>query len=287
MQLSVIIPCYNGAVTLAEQLQALSEQVWDEPWEVVLADNGSSDASLEIAERFRAKLPSLTIVDASGKRGRPYACNEGAKAAHGANLTFIDADDVVAPGWLAALGTALETYEFVAPRHDFDHLNSVDIRHSRKNAQGDGLQPYVYPPFLPHAGGCGLSVRRALHEEVGGFDEVVRILEDTDYCWRIQLAGHELHFVYDAVIYIRFRADARSIYRQAKSYGEFNVLLYKRYRGKGMPPLSWKSGLLGWFGVAKTLPHLGNEDKRHRWLWQFGWRYGRLLGSLRYHVLAL
>ena len=287
MKLSVVIPCYNAADTLAEQLQALSEQVWDESWEVILADNGSTDASAAIAERFRDRLPSLVVVDASAKRGRSYARNEGAKVARGANLTFVDADDVVAPGWLAALGAALETHTFVAPRHDFDHLNNVSVRGSRKNEQSGGLQHYVYPTFLPHAGGCGLSVRRALHEQLGGFDEEVFTLEDTDYCWRLQLAGHELHFAHDALIYIRFRTDARSIYRQAKSYGEFNVLLYKRYRDKGMPPLSWKHGLAGWAKVAKTLPHLADETTRPRWLWQFGWRYGRLLGSLKYHVLAL
>ena len=99
----------------------MSEQVWDESWEVVLADNGSTDASVAVAESFRDRLPSLVVVDASGKRGRSYARNEGAKAARGANLTFIDADDVVAPGWLAALGAALETYAFVAARHDFEH----------------------------------------------------------------------------------------------------------------------------------------------------------------------
>ena len=42
VRLSVIIPCYNAAATLGEQLTALSEQVWDQPWEVIVADNGSS-----------------------------------------------------------------------------------------------------------------------------------------------------------------------------------------------------------------------------------------------------
>ena len=233
------------------------------------------------------KLPSLTLIDASDERGSAYARNTGARAARGRSLTFVDADDVVAPGWLAALGTALGTHAFVASSHDFEILNGAVVRQSRKNAQGGGLQDYVYPYFLPHAGGCGLGIRRTLHEAVGGFDERVTILEDTDYCWRVQLAGHELQFVPDALIYIRFRADAHSIYRQAKSYGEFNVFLYKRYRDKGMPPLSWKSGVLGWVGVAKTLPQLTDETTRNRWLWQFGWRWGRLLGSLRYHVLAL
>ena len=65
--------------------------------------------------------------------------------------------------------------------------------------------PLFYPTRAAVASLCGapFTTRWA------GFDEGVRVLEDTDYCWRIQLAGHELHFARDALIYIRFRADAR------------------------------------------------------------------------------
>ena len=65
----------------------------------------------------------------------------------------------------------------------------------RGNFQRDGLIPYTYPPFLPHAGGSSLGVKRALHEAIGGFDEDLPALEDTDYCWRIQLAGTPLVLV--------------------------------------------------------------------------------------------
>ena len=123
MKLSVIIPCLNAAGTIGAQLDALAVQQWDQPWEVIVADNGSTDRSLAIVERYRYKLPNLRVVDASARRGQPCALNTGAMAAKGDALAFCDADDEVAPGWLPAMGKALSKYDFVACRVDFKKLN--------------------------------------------------------------------------------------------------------------------------------------------------------------------
>ena len=124
VKLSVIIPCYNGAKTIAVQLEALAFQQWSEPWEVIIADNGSTDDSIAIVERYRHRLPHLRIVDASARKGQPYALNVGAQAASGEALVFCDADDEVGPGWLAAMGEALSKYDFVACRFETKKLNS-------------------------------------------------------------------------------------------------------------------------------------------------------------------
>lgn len=287
VKLSIIIPCFNGEETLGEQLAALAAQTWDEPWEVIVADNGSTDGSAVIVETFQSQMPHLRLADASAKKGRGFARNLGVDVAHGDYLAFCDADDVVAPGWVAAIGNALKEHAFVASRFDFEALNPPEVLSSRNHAQYSSLQSYTYPPFLPHAGGCGLGVRRSVHEGVGGFSEDLVRLQDTDYCWRVQLAGYSLTFISEAAIFVRFRTEPKFIYRQARENGEANVFLYKLYRPKGMPPLSWKEGLVAWVKVAQTLPQLWNADKRNRWLWQFGWRCGRLLGSLKHRVLAL
>ncbi len=71
MVTSVVIPVRNGAATLAEQLEALAQQEYDDEWEVVVADNGSSDATREVVNGFR-DLPQLRVVDASGGSGAGY-----------------------------------------------------------------------------------------------------------------------------------------------------------------------------------------------------------------------
>ena len=61
----VVIPCYNAADTLSEQLDALSQQHWIEPWEVVVTNNRCTDDSMAIVQRYYGNLPNLRIVDAS------------------------------------------------------------------------------------------------------------------------------------------------------------------------------------------------------------------------------
>ncbi|MDA0700047.1 MAG: glycosyltransferase family 2 protein [bacterium] len=273
MKLSVVIPCYNAAATLGEQLEALAEQRWDQAWEVVLADNRSTDGSMAIAASFASRLPNLRVVDASLRQGQPFALNAGAEAAHGDALAFCDADDVVGKGWVAAMGHALAHHEFVACRTDIAMLNSPAVQRTRRNAQGHGLQAYTNPPFLPHAGGGTLGVRRALH--------------DTDYCWRLQESGVRLTFVPEALTHVRYRDTARGNYLQAKSYGEYNVLLYRRYRHHGMPPVDWRRGVKGWLTLAMGIPLLYRPQARLLWMRRLGWRMGRLQGSLKHRVFAL
>lgn len=287
LKLSVVIPCLNAAGTIAEQLDALTGQSWPGGWEVIVADNGSTDRSREIVESYRDRLPGLRLVDASDQRGQAHARNLGAAAATGDALVFCDADDVVAPGWLEGMGRALAVHDFVACRYDNEKLNPVWVQRTHLNPQKDGLTSYDYPSFLQHAGGGGLGVRRAVHEAVGGFDESMPALEDTDYCWRIQLAGHSFHFVPEATVYIRHRHDPGSIYRQGVSYGLHNVLIYKKYRSRGMPRLGWVPGALRWAKlILKTPLMLLTREGRSRWLWQLGWRVGRVKGCWRYRVVA-
>lgn len=286
--LSVVVPCLNAAAYLETQLQALAGQHWDGFWEVIVADNGSTDGSRELVERFaRERLPNLCLVDASDRRGQAHARNLGAQAARGDFLVFCDADDEVAPGWLQAMGQALLEHDFVACRYDFEKLNPPAVWRSRYNPQGEGLAAYDYPPYLPHAGGGGLGIKRELHQAVGGFDESLPLLEDTDYCWRLQLAGTPMHFVPEAVVHVRHRPDLTSMFRQALLYGQYNVWIYQRYRDRGMPHLPWTRGAVKWLALIARLPWLLRRDGRARWLWLLGWRLGRLRGCLQYRVGAL
>lgn len=284
--LSVVIPCFDAADTLGEQLEALAGQRWDGPWEVLVADNGSADGSAAVAERYRDRLPGLRVVDASGRRGPGHARNRGAAEAAGDALLFTDADDRVGEGWLSAMGRALGEHDFVAARYDASLLNPEPVARSRTNPQEYGLIPYDYPPFLPHAGGSSLGVKRRLHEAAGGFDEDLPALEDTDYCWRIQIEGTPLVAAPEAVVHIRYEAEARGLFRQSFRFGVYNVLLYARYRGRGMPRLPLRAGLARWAKLVLTAPKVLLPSARAAWLGQLGWRLGRLRGCLRFRVAA-
>jgi glycosyltransferase involved in cell wall biosynthesis len=287
MKLSVVIPCYNAESTIEEQLDALADQHWTEPWEVVVANNRCTDNSIAIVRSYQSKIPNLRIVDASERQGQPFALNIGAEAALGEALAFCDADDVVGEGWLKAIGDALSKHDFVACRVDADKLNKEWNRNSRGNLQAIGLSRYNYPPFFSHAGGGTLGVKKNLHQIIGGFDESFPYLHDTDYCWKLQLSGVKLVFVQDAVHHIRYRETFKAIFKQSVGYAEYNVLLYKKYRHLGMPKINIDTAIDKWLNFLFRLYKIRSKTGMARSIWQFGRQYGRLKGSIKYRIMAL
>jgi glycosyltransferase involved in cell wall biosynthesis len=287
IKLTVVIPCLNGAGTIGAQLDALAGQEWDQPWEIVVADNGSTDESLQILERYKNKFPNLRVADASARRGQPYALNVGAKAARGEALAFCDADDEVGPGWLSAIGQALSKYDCVACRIDFKKLNPEWIKEIFQDheQQHDGLIKAWYPPYLWHAGGGTLGIKKTLHLAIGGFDESLPYEHDTDYCFKVQLSGVEIHFVPDALIHVRCRHTLMGLFRQARHWAEYTVLLYKHYRSFEKGQLRpWRNFVRQCKNLFLAIPQMHYKAGRALWVWKFGWQLGRLRGSLRHHV---
>jgi glycosyltransferase involved in cell wall biosynthesis len=252
---------------------------------VIVADNGSIDNSVSVVKRYRSRFASLRLIDASDRPGQGHAKNLGVRAATGEAILFCDADDEVAPGWLSAMAEALVKHDFVACRIDSEKLNAPWVRQIRAASQRNGLQVLDYPPYLPHAAGCGLGVKRVLHDAVGGFDSSTSPLDDTDYCMRIQLAGSKLQFVPGAVVHYRYRNTLAGIYRQANSWAAANVLLYKKYRPVADRDLwRWRSHMWQWWYCATSFPLVFSKEGRAKWVWLLGRQVGFLRGSLSYRV---
>jgi glycosyltransferase involved in cell wall biosynthesis len=285
VKLSVIIPCYNGADTIGGQLEALASQEWSQAWEVIVADNGSNDGTRAVVEKYMEHVPNLRVVDASERRGRSFARNAGAQAACGECLAFCDADDEIGPGWVRAIGEALEIYEFVASRWDTEKLNNSPRQQYFANPAKDGLLVLPYPPYLSYAATNGLGIKRSLHERVGGFDEAFVVAEDTDYCIRVQNTGAELHFVPDAVVYYRLRDNPKGIMAEGYGRGYYSVLIYKCH---GAPEMrvsgGWRQSV---FMLVKLLcmpPILSGPSGKMRWVWGLAWQVGRLVAGVRHGI---
>jgi hypothetical protein len=230
-----VIACRNAADVLAVQLAALERQPCPVPWEVLICDNGSTDATVALAESWADRLP-LRVIDAAGIAGAGPARNAGVRAARGEYLGFCDADDEVGDDWLVTLVRALDAHTFVAGRLEARRLNSPRVVRSRPLQQQTELQRSSAAVGLPHAGGGNLGIHRSVFLAVGGFDPTVRYLQDTDLCWRVQRAGHPLVFVPELVVHVRLRSTLRGMYRQGRNYGACQALLERRYAPAVPPP---------------------------------------------------
>jgi glycosyltransferase involved in cell wall biosynthesis len=282
-RVSVVIPVRNGADYIGEQFEALASQTYRGAWEVVVADNGSTDATLDVAREWSSRLPCLRVVDASQRPGSSYARNRGAQEATGDYLAFCDADDVVAPQWLAALVASAPRFDALTGPQDVTVINEPAVQQWRppraaKLPRGG---------FLPYAPSCNLGVWADVFAKTGGFSEDYPQAHDVDWAWRLQLASFTLGFEPDAVVHYRYRTSPRGVARQGYVSGVDGARLYRDYRRLGMNRPRLTRAVRTWMWLVVRLPYLASAEKRGIWLRRAGEAAGRVSGSVQFRVVFL
>jgi glycosyltransferase involved in cell wall biosynthesis len=281
IQTSVIVCVRNGAATIGEQLAALAEQDYGDSWEVVVVDNGSTDATLEVIGPWRARLPSLRIVPAAERVGLAYARNVGVAAAAGRRLAFCDADDVADTRWLAELAAGLGQADIVGGRLELDLLNSQLARTWRGLGDGDLRRPILLD-YLPYAVGANFAVRRDAFERVEGCDEAFQFCgDDVDLSWRIQRGGGRLAFREEAIMHYRLRSDVIGLMRQRYRYGRAEGLLRAKF-ADAIAPTSWRQTVwVDRYLLKRSWHLLGGAGRRGSWLAMASHRAGQRRGLTR------
>ncbi|WP_077798230.1 glycosyltransferase family 2 protein [Streptomyces sp. JHA26] len=279
---SVVVPVRNGARTLAAQLTALSRQAGTVPYEVLVVDNGSTDATREVAERARAGLRDLRVVDASDRPGESLARNRGVAAARGDFVAFCDADDVADSGWLAAMTEAAKEADLVGGGLDTSVLSPgrADEQPLPMDAQTD---------FLPFARGANCGAWKDVLTAVGGWDERYRGGgEDMDLSWRAQLCGYLVRYAGDATMHYRLRDEPAALARQKWNYGLSGARLYAAYRRAGFQRREGRVVVMNWCWLVLHVPDLVRSPALRRRYVRYGARLaGFLAGSARQGVRYL
>jgi GT2 family glycosyltransferase len=181
---TVVVPVRDGARYLASCLAAIEADPYPAALrEILVADNGSTDGSTDIARSLGARVISKPGIRVSALR------NAAAREAKGDLLAFIDVDHRISAGWLPAALAALSDSQVVAAGAPY-----------RSPADPTWVQ-VMYDAMRDHAGtaaptrwlGSGnLVVRRAAFGAVGGFDADLEACEDVDLCRRLRLQGGTL-----------------------------------------------------------------------------------------------
>ena len=175
--LSIVMPVWNGAEFIAEAITSLLDQDDAGPLEVVVADDGSTDASAEVAAAAGARVVSRPHAGVAAAR------NVGIAAARGELIGFLDSDDVSLPGTLRARRDVLAA----EPGLDF-----VVGRLEVFGPGAGGLPPWIAERAVggsPAGGLWAFVARRSLFERVGPFDESFELAEDADWLGRVAAAG--------------------------------------------------------------------------------------------------
>jgi len=272
-RISVVVCAYQAERTLEACLIALTALRYPDA-EVLLVDDGSTDATAEIAARF----PAVRVLTQEN-RGLSAARNAGVEASSGTIVAFTDADCVVDPDWLTYLAHAFAS-GFVAvggpnlpPPEDERTAACVAA------APGGPAHVLLDDAIAEHVPGCNMAFRRDVLRALGGFDPIFRAAgDDVDVCWRLQDAGHRIGFSPAALVW-HFRRNTVAAYlRQQMGYGAAEALLAVKHPGRFN-----ELGQSRWFGRIYGDLQYGLLHRRP--VIYFG-RYGRALFQTLYEAPA-
>ncbi|MEL7301286.1 MAG: glycosyltransferase [Pseudomonadota bacterium] len=171
---SVVVPAFNAGATLPTALASLAGQRW-KALEVIVVDDGSTDQTRAIADRFADADPRFRVVSSPRNEGAYPARNRGAAAARGAYITVLDADDWAHPDRILQQVRPLIADPFL--RGSLSHWVRAreDLFFTDWRIEEGGLI---------HRNVSSLMIRRAVLNELGYWDRV-RVGADTEYYYRL------------------------------------------------------------------------------------------------------
>ena len=270
---TVVIPTYNGAATLGEQLAALARQDATDPFEVIVADNGSTDDLAAVTRRWAREL-DLRVVDASERRGPSAARNIGAAHARSSKLLFCDADDIVSEGWVRGLTGALEQHDFVGgPYLTFATKGDIWL---------PGYDTSVLPTAwdgCAYAFGGNFGVSADLWQRLAGFDETLTGAEEIEFAWRARASGVEAHFVPEAAVAYRVRDAVSGRLWHEYNSGRGTAMLAKRLVPETVTHWSRRSQARRYLMLLSRFPRSLDGGRWSAWLALLAFEAGRRAGE--------
>lgn len=218
-KVAVVILNWNGAKLMEEFLPSVMDYSPAALAEVVVADNGSSDASIDMLKK---KFPSVRIIQLDKNYGFAEGYNQALKQIDNEYTILLNSDVEVTPGWLDAPLAAMEADSTIAAAQPKIRAQRNKEYFEYAGASGGYMDIYGYPycrgrmlhivekdkgqydtpaDILWATGAC-LFIRTAIYKEVGGLDAgFFAHQEEIDMCWRLRSRGYRLVCTPQSVVY--------------------------------------------------------------------------------------
>jgi GT2 family glycosyltransferase len=258
--ITAVVCSYNGARTIRDTLEWLGRLEYPS-YEVLVIDDGSTDATASIAREFGVRVISTP------NHGLSHARNLGLAAAAGEIVAYIDDDAYPDPHWLTFLARAFMTTDHagiggpnIPPPGDGPLAACV------ANAPGGPVHVLLSDDVAEHIPGCNMAFRKDRLQAIGGFDpQFRRAGDDVDVCWRLQEQGWTLGFSAAAMVWHHRRSSIRAYLRQQIGYGDAEAMLERKWPEKynAAGHVSWAGRL---YGRGLTRP-LGRRPRIYHGTW--------------------
>ena len=209
---SIIIPVFNNLSLTSQCLKSIWENT-DEPYEIIVVDNGSSDGTGDYLGRLEA-VGAVRVISNHTNLGFARASNQGAQAARGEHLVFLNNDTIVQPGWLEELAACARKDDKIGAvgarlLYPDDTIQHAGVAFSEKKLVYHIYQYYDrdHPAvnkereFQAVTAACML-IKKDLFLAIGAFDEGYRNgFEDVDLCFTLRDQGYRIVYNPRAVVY--------------------------------------------------------------------------------------
>lgn len=228
MYCSVIIPARNAAKTIGECVIAvLSQSVPRDLYEVIVVDDGSTDATGAIARSHGVRvIPQPPL-------GMAAARNTGARAARGEVLLFLDPDCVPALDWIAQMTAPFQDPTVVGVKGAYvTHQTGLLARLIQEEFE-DRYRKLEADSPIDFVDGYTAAYRRSAFLGAGGFDPSLGAAEDVDLSYRLLKKGHRFVFTPKAKVYHDHGSTLRRYVGTKLRYGLWRSLVYARHPDQG------------------------------------------------------
>jgi GT2 family glycosyltransferase len=226
-RVSVVVACYNGAPTLDRCLGSLAMLNYPD-YEVIVIDDGSRDATRQIAWRYPVRCISVP------NGGLSRARNLGIAEAAGSIVAFIDSDAYADRDWLYFLVTALEEHGAAAVGGpNLSPPGAGLVAQCVDRSPGNPTHVLIGDELAEHVPGCNMAFRKEALEAIGGFDAVHRVAgDDVDVCWKLLARDERIAFSPSGFVWHHRRGTIGAFLRQQRGYGYAEGHLKRTYPGR-------------------------------------------------------
>jgi len=228
---SVIVPAYNAARTLPACLAALKDQaVSRSSYEVIVVDDGSTDATREITQSYGVRL--LTQPN----HGPAAARNLGVQAAQGEILLFTDADCAPAPDWIVAMIEPLADPDVIGVKGAYRTRQRGLVARFVQAEYEDKYDKMRQERYIDFVDTYAAAYRRCVFADGQGFDPAFPRAsgEDVEFSYRLARQGYKMVFAPKAVVYHQHVASVLDYLRRKYYVGYWRVRMYRKHPQKAL-----------------------------------------------------
>ncbi|HZY07967.1 MAG TPA: glycosyltransferase, partial [Ilumatobacteraceae bacterium] len=251
-KVSIVICAYNAADTLDDCLDSLGRLNYPD-FEVIVVNDGSRDATGDIARRYPVRLIEVPNGGLSAAR------NIGLSAATGEIVAYTDADVRVDRDWLTYLVQPFLTSDVVGSGGpNVVPPDDPFVAQCVARAPGGPTQVLLDDRIAEHVPGCNMAFRREALLAINGFNPVyLRAGDDVDICWRLQAKKQRIGFSPSALVWHHHRSSIKAYWRQQVGYGEGEAWLDAHH------PEKFAHGTMLWHGrIYSPLPFIRSLSQR-------------------------